>query len=122
MSKMRMPEMDVVRFQESDVIVASGYYHLFNAGDVTGYNLQVDDPSGNTIFSNSQNSPVDEMGSFKYSDGNVYFRYSASDNPYSLKTLTENDSHEIPTQVSSVDGYYTWSAEQSIFIMRGVKQ
>ena len=118
-----MPEMSVVRFTESDVIVASSYYHLFNAGDATGYNLQVDDPNGNPIFKNANSSPVvNNMGAYaSHTDGNVYFRYSSSDNTYSLNTLWENDSHDTPTRVSGVDGYYTWNAEQSIFIMRGVQ-
>ena len=44
MSKMKMPEMSVVRFNESDVIVASltaGFYNYANVGEGASYDGKV---------------------------------------------------------------------------------
>ena len=106
MSKMRMPEMSVVRFEESDVICAS-LYTVSGATDTTGWNLTVKRPDGRTIFRNSNTDPgVDEMGS--YGGNGVLFYYSDSTNAYSLYDLTVNDSRNPGTSLPNVDGSYTW--------------
>ena len=107
MSKMRKPEMSVVRFEESDVICSS-LYNVANTGDTTGYNLTITNPSGVTIFRNSNTGvEVDEMA--PYGGNSTPFYWSENDNPYSLGDMIENDSHKTPTVMTGIDGDYIWS-------------
>ena len=111
MSKMTMPEMDTVRFQENDVIVASGI-----------------------LFSNFENKAADgkiEVGSDEVYNAathldliNTYFPYSGdryiipknSSSPEDrllLTSLLDADTSSIAAD--RYDGYYTWDASTGIF-------
>ena len=97
-----MPEMSVVRFIESDVIVAS-LYHLTGASDTIGKNLCVTNPAGDPIFTNYQNGhDATELAL------DTKFYYSTTTSPYSLNGLVEVDSRDNPDSLTDVDGYYRW--------------
>ena len=106
MSKMRMPEMEVVRFKENDVIVAS-VYTLSNAGNGKPNDLTVTRVSDGKVFYNAVRgrSHVDYMS--RFGGFGASFFYSAYNDPYTFSTLVENDDHGNP--VSDVDGDYLWT-------------
>ena len=112
MSKMRVPKMDVVRFKESDVIVASG--GLPNFIKVTGFN---DNISGN--------------GTVEY-NGVIYNKSNYTDLIDFLADQTDYDSYVKYQDMSQtinklfrksdgtnaggyVDGTYVWDASANAF-------
>ena len=61
MSKMRMPEMSVVRFEESDVICAS--IVVSGTNDKTAHNMMIT-YNGTPIFSNSRTNAFDNIKNY----------------------------------------------------------
>ena len=115
MSKMKMPEMSVVRFNESDVIVASrGFYTVHNATDLTGYNLSITNPAGTYIYkTNRSGHGINDMAPY---DGNsAMFYYSETTNSYNLNQLIDNDSREPGLPSIGADGDYNWDVNDSSF-------
>lgn len=117
MSKMRMPEMSIVRFTESDVIVAS-LFTVEYTGDTTGYNFTITRPDGVQIYNNSRGSSGRNMMG-GYGGMEAKFYYSETTNSYSLRGLIENDSRDPATPVP-VDGLYTYS--NGVFTRSGFEQ
>lgn len=104
-----MPEMDVVRFKESDVIVASGIYHLDNTHDSQGWNMYLKNTATNKYVVNN----VKGQGSVVYngSMGNsdqLQFYY-ATNSFITLQALIDNDSADTPVSTSGIDGDYLWN-------------
>lgn len=120
MSKMKMPEMSVVRFEESDVICASSSYipktmRLTNFDDGEGLNgkLSFDGTEytyqsgiGDTfLFRNSYGSYrigwIDAPG---YSDGSISF-----------SSLGDYESIDRAPGSGAPDGEYSWNASNNQF-------
>ncbi|MBP3810775.1 MAG: hypothetical protein ILA15_08655 [Clostridiales bacterium] len=119
MSKMRMPEMSVVRFNESDVIVASSLT-VSNAADGGAHNLTVT-RDGKTIFYNGQyDAYLNDMSKYyeTTSQGSYLFYFGGND-PVSLDGLRESDNNG--TDYAGVDGDYYYDG-QGIFRRTGVTQ
>ncbi len=115
MSKMRMPEMDVVRFQESDVIVASAVpvgakLQVYNFGDNENYNGGI--KYGNTpLFENKQYGGTNILGDAfpgRNPEDLVFFYGDTS--KVSLHSMIEDDTPNVGTSVDSgVNGFYTYA-------------
>ena len=106
MSKMRMPEMDVVRFQESDVIVAS--LVVSKAVDGVDHNLTIT-RNGTDIFFNGKNgTDFNNMGSYYATrdDGNYYFYTNGTVNAYTLDAMIQSDNNASDLDV---DGRYIYT-------------
>ena len=119
MSKMRKPEMSVVHFNESDVIVASSLT-VSNAGDGTAHNLTVT-RNNKTIFYNGQyDAFVNDMSKYygTTSQGSYLFYFGGAD-PVSLSGLQESDNNGKP--YTDVDGDYYYDGA-GIFRRTGVTQ
>ena len=113
MSKMRTPEIDVVRFSESDVIVASGFYKLSGADDNTANNLLF--TKGNTtLFSNSKTNPVNNFEANGFS-ADPTFQYTNMwgdlvNNPISnLSKSDEQAETYVQIHMFDIDGDYKWN-------------
>ena len=106
MSKMTMPEMSVVRFQESDVIVASAIV-LSGANDTDKHNLTIT-RYGTPIFSNSQQDGFNYLSDYGYnSDPNFYWSSQQGTSPYDLHSLITSDNNGDDYN-DTVDGKYYW--------------
>ena len=105
MSKMRVAEMSVVRFTESDVIVASQIV-VSGADDKAGHNLTVT-RYGTEIFSNNQQSGFNHMSQYGYTDNPLFYWSSAQGtSPYDLNALIQSDNNG--EDYEAVDGVYIW--------------
>ena len=117
MNKMSMPELDVVKFKELDVIVASnGFYTLSKTGDGTGWNMRFTDPNGAYIVKNTQVGSVNYDGQFGPSD-QLTFHNNAGSN-LSLFSLINMDSSNVPTPTNGFDGDYVYDSETNSFSRR----
>lgn len=102
-----MPEMSVVRFTESDVIVASnGFYTLSKTGDGTGWNMSFTDPNGAYIVKNTQVGPVyyDE----RFGPANQLTFHNNAGSNLTLESLINMDSSNVPTSTNGFDGDYLY--------------
>ena len=110
-----MPEMSVVRFAESDVIVASrGYFTVHNATDFTGDNLFITNPAGTIIYKSSKSGhSINEMA--PYGGDEAMFYYSESTNSYNLYQLIINDTRVPGLPSTGADGDYNWDADSFSF-------
>ena len=112
MSKMKMPEMSVVRFNESDVIVASApagtWIRLVKFGDGE-QNTATITRGGNVIFSNIHSQGFDpadyQLDDFTRYGGGYTFQTNGA-GPVSLNGLIEMDN--TGSTNPGVDGYYEW--------------
>ncbi len=122
MSKMRMPEMDVVRFQESDVIVASaGSFTLVKYGNgksgdayvaYNGTNYGTQQPGGGSF-------PQSLYDAFNANNPGVNFSGSSdfhweSEAGWSTQNFDWIVGQDNTDSTSSVDGTYRWSGTQFI--------
>ena len=111
---MRMPEMSVVRFEESDIICASApvgtriYLSQWANGDRLDGKIELQGPGGRVLFYNSQQDPVNDM-SLYFGNGNYSF-YDDPTHPvaYYMDTLINNDAHDPENPSNGADGYYSW--------------
>ena len=102
--------MSVVRFTESDVIVASGPYVLDNTRDAQGWNMSLQYPNGNYILNNIKSGDrVDYAGQFGSADQLKF--YYAQSSFITLQTLIDDDSAETPQSTIGVDGSYNWNGQ-----------
>lgn len=112
MSKMRVPEMDVVRFKENDVIVASG--GLPNFFIVTGFNDSI--PGNGIIKYNGviyNKSNYTDLIDFlaDQTDYDSYVKYQdMSQTIYRLFKRSDGTS-----AAGYVDGTYVWDASANAF-------
>lgn len=95
-----MPEMSVVRFNESDVIVASLYMQGWSDNQALNGTARTK-PDGEILASN-QRGEID--GYF----GNTTF-YFAPDKPVDIGTLINDD--RISTPISGFDGWYVQNVD-----------
>ena len=105
MSKMVAPEMDVVRFNESDVIVASGA-----AGQLLA--MKFDDASSNNGRFQYNNNVYDYETRQKLFDalGDKTYIVSKSGNKESLSAVYNSDQNpSVTPAVFVTDGWYSWS-------------
>ena len=111
MSKMTKPTVDVVRFTESDVIVASDILHL------SGYNDQKY-PNGVMTFRGINYSTNDRLGenpsglySILSSEFGQSIETTYADPGYdsSIGNLFECDTGSTVYQVNAADGNYFWN-------------
>ena len=100
---MTKPEMDVVRFNESDVIVASGIADSFV---VTGAS---DGISGNMLIDGGTVESFEETLRKTHSNTNAYFKYKEN-TPVHVKDLADHD-----TEGALGDGTYYDQGESWIF-------
>ncbi|MBR4556182.1 MAG: hypothetical protein IKO15_01765 [Clostridiales bacterium] len=110
MSKMRMPEMSVVRFTESDVIVASvaSVVRLVNWGDGKAYNgvIKVGDE---IIYNHTTSAPaIDTITSYLPTSSPSFHRNDSDSAPFDLSALITVDNHDGDT--SDIDGVYYWNS------------
>lgn len=104
MSTMKRPEMDVVRFKEADIIVASG-----NIATLSGFN---DNEARNGIVSyGGTDYKRDDRDSFPY-DGKETLFYSGNAQT-TLNALFMLDSLE--NSPSGFDGKYTYNENSNRF-------
>ena len=101
MSKMRMPEMDVVRFQESDVIVASSI-RIINVEDTVKKNAEVY-RNDVLVGSNLDGSFTSFFNS--YSPSTTFYRGN-DDSPFALDTIVNDDRSGV--SVPDFDGTYAY--------------
>ena len=108
MSKMKMPEMKAVRFEESDVICASrDYLYMQGWSDSTKLNGTArTDYDGDILAANINNTLNSYFG------GNVTF-YPADQRPYALATMENVDSDG--DAINDFDGYYRYNSERSVW-------
>ena len=103
--KMETPKMDVVRFNESDVIVASGLWTatVFNAGNAKeDIGLQVVDPNNkSTTFSYTQLANTEDANLL---ENKWFYKEEKSTN---LLALVDDDRPEGAGALSAFDGTYT---------------
>jgi len=112
MSKMRVPKMDVVRFKESDVIVASG--GLPNFIKVAGFN---DNISGNgtieyngvTYDKTNYSVLIDFLTAQTDYDSNVKYQSMSQ----TINKLFAR--HDGTNAGGYVDGTYVWDASDNAF-------
>ena len=119
MSKMRMPEMSVVRFTESDVIVASLY--LSKSADGQAHNLTLT-RNGVEIYKNGttdyrNNISLYYGGSGSEADYYFIFDTSYSEGRHSLFSMADLDSSgsDVP---NSMDGEYVWNGNNTFTLIR----
>ena len=99
---MTKPEMDVVRFSESDVIVASSIADSFK---VTGSNNGV---SGDMLIDGMSVKAFEEALKKIHPNSNSYFRYQNND-PVHVQNLLN---HDVNGSIN--DGTYVDQGEQQI--------
>ena len=104
---MKKVEMEVVRFTESDVIVASTII-VSNVENRVGHDMTIT-RNGVTILSNNNTAPGYDTSLAEDGYGsNPQFAWSSeSSSFYSLSSLLEGDNNGNP--ISGVDGEYVWS-------------
>lgn len=116
MSKMRMPEMSVVRFNESDVIVASGspmdkYVALRGWNDTTAKNGEVYYVEGSTetlIYNHSQSgSNTNRMNEY-FGNGDTAYTFYVGNTPWSFSTMINSDTNGAATGNTDMTGTYEW--------------
>ena len=123
--KMETPKMDVVRFQEADVIVASGYASpvmLTGFNDVTAKNGQVAFTNNgssfvfNTADYGSQESFSDAVVNAGVAD--VYFNNGKDPDNHSLAGLYYADAEEDGGGKSLLldNGAYFWNPSKRAYI------
>ena len=109
MSKMRMPEMDAVRFQESDVIVASIntlYIKSFN-NDVhnDGY-IEYDNAKYGNGGDHILNDLYDVLGD--RARAKIDYTVGGGTNAETLTDAIEVETSDMPFNIKVDDGYYSW--------------
>ena len=107
MSKMKMPEMSVVRFAESDMIVASTRVYLQGWSDDTGLNGTARNEKNGTILASNRDSSI-----VTYFGGNVTF-YPAAGRPFALDTMQNMDSNG--EAINDFDGYYWYNDKTNVW-------
>ena len=111
-----MPEMSVVRFTESDVIVASILFSNFNDGEASTATITVD---GTKVYDASQGSSSrDWINTYFPFSGNRYVIPANSSTPSDrllLTSLLDVETTENPDQ-PRYDGSYTWNSATGEFI------
>lgn len=111
MSKMRMPEMDVVRFQESDVIVASSFLssvglYQFDNGATNDAYIEAD---GKTYHHTGSPNFDDAEVAFSNLNGSTKFYWSVSGgHDYGQATFDQLLGYDAGTSAQSgaTDGIY----------------
>ncbi len=113
MSKMVMPEMNVVRFQESDVIVASSnVLYLSGFNDTTHYNGVMTFNGITAQYNNESGNTLGELGTAINNAGfGNHIQAKTTDNMDNiLEHLIEFDwSENSEFKVTAEDGGYTWN-------------
>ena len=113
-----MPEMSVVRFNESDVIVASSIV-LSGANDKSDHNLTVT-RYGTDIFSNSQSSGFNNLAKYGYTDNPSFYWSSAQGtSPVDLHSLITSDNNG-EERTNTFDGTYYWDGRA--FVRSSIQQ
>ena len=102
---MTKPEMDVVRFSESDVMCASGQGTI-DSFTVSGAS---DGISGNMLIDGGTVESFEETLRKTHADTNAYFKYKEN-NPVYVKDLAN---HDVTGDLG--DGIYKDKGEQLIF-------
>lgn len=123
MSKMRMPEMSVVRFTESDVIVASiRSFTLHKYGDGQKGNAYVDydgniygttQPGGGSFPESLYNDFNANNPGVNFS-GSSDFHWGSDESGWSTQNFDWIIGQDNTDSSSSVDGTYRWSGAQFI--------
>ena len=116
MSKMKMPEMDVVRFNESDVIVASGDPNVFSVtgtGDREAQTASVD-YMGKNYTTGAYHDLYDVMngyntGSAPSTSGPIISMDGGVQNIYWLNDILYNDSWYPNKDTTNVNGTYDYN-------------
>ena len=114
MSKMTMPTIDVVRFEESDVIVASAAASRYYPMTLTGFG---DGETGNEIVGYNGHE-YKNNDSLKYAvgegfDDNTGFDYGAG--RVTWMDMRSMDYGNNPTIDTRVDGTYEWDSTRNLF-------
>ena len=115
MSKMRMPEMSVVRFEESDVICASvgALVKVNNFGDGTRWNGTITrgkEEVFSNVHSEGGSSALVITGFAPDSDGGYTFIYNEGSNPWTQSSLSQLVGFDDSTsENNNVDGVYVYN-------------
>ncbi|MBO6193246.1 MAG: hypothetical protein J6O00_03595 [Clostridiales bacterium] len=118
MSKMRMPEMSVVRFNESDVIVASLVVRFDNYANTTPNDGAIT-VGGKTYTKNNstiygQNIFVELGYDYVGSNPNVEYGGASHLGQNALYTMIDND--HSATENQTVDGVYSWDGSRFVYV------
>ena len=107
-----MPEMSVVRFTESDVIVASLIVVSYGEND-GAHNLTITRNDKTILYNNNSSQHYDPYLSDDGYGDNPQFVFRG-DNPfnYSLSTMIENDNNGNP--LLGINGEYLWVGGQFV--------
>ena len=111
MPKMKAAKMDVVRFTESDVIVASGNLVTLSGCDDDTTNNMLIKKGNTTLFSNSTTNPVNILAKNGYVDNPTFYYYNKSGTSTGNNTLNEIadfDNWGYSNLWWPIDGDYTW--------------
>ena len=115
MSKMRKPEMSVVRFSEDDIIVASTGLRLNKYGDGTPHNAYITfngQNYGNSVYGYDYDRLYRDYNAENPGVGlseNTNFGWDGSGSgENTLSAILQKDN---TTDHSSCDGYYIWTGE-----------
>lgn len=114
MPKMKAAKMDVVRFTESDVIVASGNLVTLSGCDDDTTNNMLIKKGNTTLFSNSTTNPVNtlvENGYVNNPEFSYYNKYGTSTKKSTLNDIADNESWGYLNSYYPIDGDYTWNGE-----------
>lgn len=115
-----MPEMSVVRFTESDVIVASGTryiptrVYIKNWNDGKRYTGTVTYEDGTSTTYSYQNNNIDETFLFFSDYASHGFGTELGRTRFSDMTYHEGNDPYV-AGVGPDDGYYNWNADQNTF-------
>ena len=105
--KMEMPKMDVVRFQEADVIVASGtpvdnnFYTTLGAWGGTSKNATIKISQGKNVLFDYNWDQLNSAEGAKIIDNNKY--YSRGDKSVSLADLYADEKLENPLHAAEYE-------------------
>ena len=118
MSKMRMPEMSVVRFEESDVICASSPMPEGTRLMVANFGNDEDNDGwiysgNNVIYRNSIQNPINRLTKYfpDYNDEDLTFWWGDRTGHASMRGMMEDDAPSGVYVDSAVNGEYVYNGD-----------
>ena len=132
---MENAEMEIVRFDNADVIATSGgltqFIKIFNVGDSTGNNLLLEYYEGNVLKGSQERTDIDTPQKIDVArwigdkvgeefDSNTGIFLTAKDDSISVSNLYTYDK-SIPSKYGVINGTYEWVKNDHVFVQQQPK-